>query len=63
MSKIIVRLAEEDTASEVMLFDTDTKEITNESGGPISLEARNLACAIGLHAYSNGVCVNCGKKK
>lgn len=24
---------------------------------------KKLACALGLHAWSNGVCVNCGKRK
>lgn len=27
------------------------------------MRAATLACLLGLHAYSNGVCVNCGKKR
>lgn len=62
--KIIVRLADEETPSEVMLFDTETGVFTNEEGGEPSIGARNLACTIGFHAWNgSGVCVNCGKKK
>lgn len=29
----------------------------------VIMRGPTLACLIGLHAYSNGVCVNCGKKR
>lgn len=63
MSKIVVRLADESGSSETLLFDTENEGLTTESGEEPTIQARNLACAIGRHAWLGGVCVNCGKKK
>ena len=63
MSKIVVRLASEDVSAEPMVFDTETKMLTNEEGGEVSVQARNLACTLGMHAWLNGKCVNCGVKR
>lgn len=63
MSKIVVRLASEDVTAEPMVFDTETQTLTNQEGGEVSENARNLACTLGMHAWLNGYCVNCGKKR
>lgn len=39
-----------------------TEVLIEENGQAITAKGPTLACWMGIHAYSNGICVNCGKK-
>lgn len=68
-----VTIINEDNGSELVLDVTNELKESIENGSlegiqeddnyKVIMRGPTLACLIGLHAYSNGVCVNCGKKR
>lgn len=62
MKKATIQLLGDDGTYEKIEVDVNedgTVDIPDE----VAAKGATLACWLGIHAYANGVCLNCGKKR
>lgn len=59
--EVVIQMLADDNTYEILRGSVEDGQfkIDNEA----ALRGPTLACWIGIHAYANGVCLNCGKKR